>query len=204
LNFNNFNWAEAWAKEYKMPAQQQALTLYVIMKISIAIIIFMTVTSFGINHSQDDFKFGIKYNSVRLKFGVPVINKNMVKQEGYGSWVVYNINKEPIDKPYHYSKAIVAFDNNKVYQEKDTYRQNFDDTTIRELDMDVFYDWEHNTVVIQGSVGKLDKRKFAIKAEDYLKQIPPKKLPSYKWETLDLNQIDSLLNSWKLSRFDKD
>jgi hypothetical protein len=27
LNFNKFNWAEGWAEEYKMPAQQQALTL---------------------------------------------------------------------------------------------------------------------------------------------------------------------------------
>ena len=58
----------------------------------------MTVASFGINHSEDDFRFGIKYNSVRLKFGIPVINKNMIKQEGYGGWVVYNINKEPTDK----------------------------------------------------------------------------------------------------------
>jgi len=123
-------------------------TLHLIVKLLTTILIFMTVTSFDIKHSQDDFKFGIKYNSVRLKFGVPIISKNMIKQEGYGNWIVYNINKEPMDKPYHYSKAIIAFDDNKVYQEKDAYRQNLDDTTIRELDMDVFYDWEHNTVVI--------------------------------------------------------
>jgi len=149
----------------------------------------MTLASFDIVNSEDDFKFGMLYNSTRLKFGVPIINKNMIKQEGYGSWGVYNIFQEPADRPYHFSKAVVAFDDNRVYQEIDTYRQNLDDTTIRQLDMDVFYDWEHSTVIIQGSVGKLDKRKFKIKTEDYLKLIPPQKLPSYKWETLDLNQF---------------
>ena len=161
----------------------------------------MTLVSFDTNNSEDDFKFGIKYNPIRLKFGIPCINKDMNRQDGYGSFVVYSINIEPSNKPYHFSKAIVAFDNDKIYQEKDTYRQNIDDSTIKQLDMDIFYDWTNNAIIVQGSVGKLDKRKFGIKSEDYLKSTPPLRLPSYKWEVLDLSQIDELLKIWQLSRF---
>ena len=66
----------------------------------------MTLDSFDNDNPADDFKFGAQYNSVRLKFGVPLIAKNMIRQDEYGSWAVYNIGKEPLDKPYHYSKAV--------------------------------------------------------------------------------------------------
>jgi len=85
----------------------------------------MILTSFDSSHSADDFKFGVQYNPVRLKLGVPLISKNMVRQDEYGSWAVYNIDKEPLGKAYHYSKAVCAYDDDKVYQEKDTKLTTF-------------------------------------------------------------------------------
>jgi len=161
----------------------------------------MTLTSFDNHKSADDFKFGVQYNPVRQKLGVPLITKNMVRQDEYGTWAVYNITNEPLDKPYHFSKAVCAYDDDKVYQEKDTYRKNLDDTTIMQLDIDFLYDWEKPTIHAQGSLGKLDKRSFNVKAEDYLKPNPPA-FPRYEWKVLDLNEIDSLLKSWQLSRGD--
>jgi len=163
----------------------------------------MILTSFDSSHSADDFKFGVQYNPVRLKLGVPLISKNMVRQDEYGSWAVYNIDKEPLGKAYHYSKAVCAYDDDKVYQEKDTYRKNLDDTTIMQLDIDFLYDWNKQTISAQGSLGKLDKRSFTVKAEDYLKPNPPK-FPRYEWKVLDLGEIDNLLKSWQLSRSDTD
>lgn len=127
----------------------------------------------------------------------------MVRQEGYGSWVVYNIQSEPLDKPYHYSKAVSAYDNEKVYNETDVYRKNVDDTTIMQLDINIIYDWDNRTIIVQGNLGKLDKRSFTVKAEDYLKPNPPK-FPKYEWRTLDLPEIDNLLHAWQLSRHDTD
>lgn len=163
----------------------------------------MTLSSFDNNSMTDDFKYGIKYNPIRLEFGVPLIQKNMVRQDDYGTWAVYNINIEPTDRPYHYSKAICAYDDDRVYNEKDVYRKNLDDTTIIQLDINILYDWDKKTIIAQGNLGKLDKRSFTVKAEDYLKPDPPR-FPRYEWKVLDLSEIDKLLNSWQLSRQDSD
>jgi len=182
----------------------QNVVRYFMRPLLITILLLMTLTSFDNIHSGDDFKFGFQYNSVRLKFGAPLINKDMVRQEDeYVSWVVYNINEEPLDKPYHYSKAVCAYDDEKVYNEKDVYRKNLDDTTIMQLDINILYDWDKQMIIAQGNLGKLDKRSFTVKAEDYLKPNPPK-FPRYEWKVLDLAGIDNLLNSWQLSRHDTD
>jgi hypothetical protein len=169
----------------------------------VAILLLMTLASFDNTERIDDFKFGYQYNSVRLKFGVPLISKNMLRQDEYGSWVVYNLDKEPLDKPYHYSKAICAYDDDKVYNEIDVYRKSLDDTTIIQLDINILYDWDKQTIVAQGNYGKLDKRSFTVKAEDYLKPNPPS-FPRYEWKVFDLAEIDKLLKSWQLSRRDTD
>jgi hypothetical protein len=167
----------------------------------VTILLPMTLASFDNTEIIDEFKFGFQYNSVRLKFGAPLISKNMVRQEAYGSWTVYNIREEPLEKPYHYSKAISAYDNDKVYNEIDVYRKNLDDTTIMQLDINILYDWDNQTIVAQGNLGKLDKRSFNVKTDDYLKPNSPS-FPKYEWKVLDLTEIDNLLKSWQLSRRD--
>lgn len=176
---------------------------YFMKQFLIAILLLMTLNSFDDTKQIDDFKFGVQYNSIRLKFGVPVIDKNMVRQDEYGSWVVYNINKELLDKAYHYSKAICAYDDEKVYNEIDVYRKNLDDTTIIQLDINILYNWDKQTIETQGNFGKLDKRSFTVKAEDYLKP-NPSRFPKYKWQVRDLGEIDKLLQSWQLSRHNTD
>jgi hypothetical protein len=155
---------------------------------------------------DSNFKFGRKYNSIRHKFGAPLIKNNMEAHDCCGNWTTYMVKEQPTDKnPYHYCKAISTIINDTVIEENDVYRRNIDDTTMMQLDIHILYDWKTKSLIlIAPGVGKVEKRQIGLKAEDYLKP----NLPQFKesqWQTLDnLTQVDSVLTSWGLSRFDKE
>ena len=142
----------------------------------------------------------------------------------YQAWLLYKIPDEPSEGSYHYSKAVCLIFDDKVIQEKDIYRRQLDDTTLMQMEIDVIYDLSSDSINAKANFGKIDKRTFVTNldnvnqteqnendlqsfiensvkraTENYLKQ---KQCPRYKWEVLSLDQIDIVLNSWTLSRFD--
>jgi hypothetical protein len=201
-------------------------TLYVIlMEHFILNILFMSLTSFSNLTFQDGNKFGLEYNAVRQKFGAPLVKPNMQLDTTYGSWFLYAIPVEPRTSAYHYSKAVCLVIDDKVIQEKDIYRKYLDDTTLLQMEIDIVYDWNSESMRANANFRKIDKRTFAPNSknanvtqdaetnlqsliensvkqatDNYLKQ---QSYPKYKLEVINLDQIDSLLNSWQLSRFDK-
>jgi hypothetical protein len=153
--------------------------------------------------AADKFEFGMKYNSVRNEFGSPLIKHNMSAHNCCGKWTVYEIDKVPSDSnAYHSSKTIRAITNGKLTNEEDIYRKNLDDTTILQLNLETVWQWTSHKLDIYGNVGKIDNRTLNIKAKDFISE--NRKYPDYEFTQLNQSQIDSLLSTWGLSRFDKE
>jgi hypothetical protein len=151
----------------------------------------------------DDFQFGVKYNSIRQRWGSPLIKHNMKANKCCGLWTEYKIGEVPDDdKAYHFSKTIRAITNNRLTNEKDIFRENLDDTTILQLNLLTLWIWADNKLNITGNFGKIDRRTLDLRAKDFITDNA--KYPSYDFKELDEPQIDSLLHSWGLSRFDKE
>lgn len=153
-------------------------------------------------NSSDDFPFGIRYNDMRQRYGSPLIQHEMKATNCCGVWTEYIINKVPNNKAYHYSKTIRAITENKLTEEKDIFRENLDDTTIVQLNLLTFWNWQDNEIRITGNLGKIDLRMLGIPAKDFIRT--RSKYPEYAFRDLDLRQIDSVLHSWNLSRSDKE
>jgi hypothetical protein len=174
------------------------------MRQSLLFILLLTISFCSCTTKDaDDFEFGMKFNSVRQKFGSPVIKHNMVTHNCCGNWTVYEIDKLPNDnKAYHVSKTIRAITNGKLTEEKDIYRKRIDDTTLIQLNILTHWIWSENKIEISSSIGKVDKRTLEIKAKDYL--VNNNNYPAYHFLTLDKTQCDSALQTWGLSRLDKE
>lgn len=151
---------------------------------------------------EDNFEFGIKYNAERLRIGSPLINQNMHAQHCCGVWTVYEIDSIPEgNKAYHYSKTIRGIINGKLSEEKDIYRKGVNDTTILQLNILTLWPAEGSKSGFEVNIGKVDVRSLNLKAADYVKE--NSKYPGYNFTSLNLDQLDSVLNSWKLSISDK-
>lgn len=152
---------------------------------------------------SDDFIFGIQYNPTRLRFGSPLIQHNMKASYCCGAGTVYQIDKEPVNaKAYHFSKTISAITNGTLTEEKDIFRKNVDDSTILQLNLLTLWPWSDRQFLIKGNFGKFDRRASKLRAAEFLGK--HRKYPDYPYKDLDLAQIDSILHSWGLSRFDKE
>jgi hypothetical protein len=166
------------------------------------VIAVLMIISSACNRS-DDFLFGIKYNPTRHKFGSPLIQHNMKASYCCGIGTIYQIDKVPDNfQAYHFSKSIYAITNNKLTEEKDIFRKNVDDSTIIQLNLLTLWPWEDRKFSIEANLGKIDRRTLKLRASEFLsKRI---KYPDYPFKELDQAQIDSVLKSWGLSRFDDD
>ncbi len=152
---------------------------------------------------SDGFLFGIKYNATRQKFGSPLIQHNMKASNCCGVGTIYQIDKVPDNsKAYHFSKSIYAITNNKLTEEKDIFRKNVDDSTILQLNLLTLWPWEDRKFLIKANLGKIDRRTLKLRASEFLRN--KTKYPDYPFKELDQAQIDSILNSWGLSRSDKE
>jgi hypothetical protein len=171
------------------------------MKIFLLIATLTITFSYCSNLKKDDFEFGPSYNTVRQKFGSPRIKNNMTTQNCCGTQTVYEISEIPMnDKAYHASKTIRAFSNGKVTEEKDIYRKSIDDTTLVQVDILSDWIWEENKISFTGKIGKIDKRTLNLNAKEFLTK--HSSFPEYSWTKLKLNEIDSSLKVWGLSRND--
>jgi hypothetical protein len=167
------------------------------------LLVLLAAFSFCTVKNADDFEFGIKYNPTRLKFGSPLIKRNMVAQNCCGNWTVYMIDKKPLDnQAYHSSKTMRVIIDGRLAEEKDIYRKNLDDSTILQLNILTIWPKENGSLNFQGNVGKLDSRVLNLKATDFMSGYT--KYPNYEFTTLNQPQIDSVLNLWGLSRSDKE
>jgi hypothetical protein len=166
-------------------------------------VIAVLLVIFSACNRSDDFLFGVKYNSTRQRFGSPLIQHNMKASYCCGIGTIYQINKVPDDsKAYHFSKSITAITNNKLTEEKDIFRKNVDDSTILQLNLLTLWPWESRKFLIEANLGKIDRRTLKLRASEFLGNYS--KYPNYRFKELDQGQIDSVLNSWGLSRFDKE
>ena len=167
----------------------------------LAILVLASVSA-SCQHT-DDFQFGTKYNGTRQKFGSPLIKRNMKVHHCCGVWTSYEIEKVPDNgKAYHCSKTIRAITNGRLTEEKDIYRKNLDDTTILQLNLLTHWIWEDKKIEMKGNVGKIDKRALNLPAKHFIRN--EAKYLDYAFKDLDQTQIDSVLVSWGLSRFDNE
>jgi hypothetical protein len=151
----------------------------------------------------DDFKFGFKYNPIRQRWGSPLIKDNMKAHNCCGAWTIYEIDKVPDNnKAYHFSKTIRGITEGRLTNEKDIFRKNLNDTTILQVNLLTRWIWANNKLEITGNLGKIDRRSLDLSAKVFVNDAA--KYPSYNFKELNGPQIDSVLHSWGLSRFDKE
>jgi hypothetical protein len=171
------------------------------MKILLLVATLTITFSYCRNPKKDNFEFGPSYNTVRQKFGSPLIKNNMTTENCCGTQTLYKTSEIPTnDNAYHASKTIRAFSNGKVTEEKDIYRKNIDDTTLIQVNILSHWIWEENQIYFSGSIRKIDKRALNLSPKDFLAE--HSKFPDYPWTKLSLNEIDSSLKVWGLTRND--
>lgn len=152
--------------------------------------------------NETNFKFGRNYNWFRKKMGSPLIKKNMVTTNCCGNWTIYKfLPAEGKTKAYHSTKTIRLIENGWLYEEKDIYRKNLNDTTLIQLNILSKYIQKDSTCTFKSNFGMIDKRNF----EDSAEQQTPhgSSYTEYTWKNVEIAEADSLLKSWGLSRSDE-
>lgn len=154
------------------------------MRQSKLLITILTITFCACTHpNASEFKFGIKFNLVRQKFGVPLLKQNMNAYECCKEPTIYRIDEITNDsRAYHSSKTIESFSDSTVFEEADIFRKNINDTTVFNLKMTSLYDWKNMKVSFEATVGKIDKRELKLKATDYFTE-KKNEFPNYEFIT---------------------
>jgi hypothetical protein len=148
-----------------------------------------------------DYKFGVNYNAQRKIKGSPLVKQNMHSKYCCNEETVFEISKVPNDtSAYHLSKSIRSIINGRLTEEKDIYRKNLNDTTLIQLNILTNWALAKGKLTFKSNLGKIDRRTLNMKASEFIQK--DSKYPEYKWVDLNLLQIDSVLASWHLSRFD--
>ena len=167
------------------------------------LIIASIITIFNSCRSKDtsDYKFGVKFNSIRKEKGSPLVKHNMVAKYCCDEEAVFEIDKIPADtNAYHSSKTIRLIINGHLAEEKDIYRKILDDTTLLQLNILTRWSLTEGDLTFKSNLGKIDRRILGTKAKDFINN--NSNYPDYKFADLSMLQIDSVLAHWNLSRFD--
>ena len=130
---------------------------------------------------EDNFKYGKDFNEARDSLGVPKIEKNWITHESsptYRFWAHPARALNTID-PIHFNKRS-TFEDGKIVSEEDRFHYEANDSlAFRVIYKYYFNDRTWNCKFIKYRNGKLP--------------------PSESWE-LTLEQADSAINKWGLSR----
>ena len=130
---------------------------------------------------EDNFKYGKDFNKVRDSLGVPKIEANWITHESYPAFRFWAHPGRAINtiEPHHSSKTS-KFDGDNLVSENDDFHYETNDS----LAFRVVYEYYFTDNSWDCEFIKYRKRKFP---------------PTESWK-LTLNQADSIINKWGLSR----
>ena len=142
-----------------------------------------------------NYKYGEKYNSFRLKNGIPVINNEMepfkMPVDNYWGMIWINENQTKLEKPLiHRIKIIDASEKDGWKSESDSYLYFINDTTNYILSIDSKK--LNSKIDYEYSLKKTDSRKKDFK--DYQEN----KYEKYPERKLNKQEADSIKNKWKI------
>jgi len=142
-----------------------------------------------------NYQYGEKYNSFRVKNGIPVINNEMepfkMPVDDYWGMIWINENETKEEKPLiHRIKIIDASQKTDWESESDSFQYFINDTTnyilninSKKLNSKIVYEYE---------LTKTDSRKKDF--EDY----QGNKYKKYSERKLNKSEADSIINKWKI------
>lgn len=145
-----------------------------------------------------DTKFGKQYNIVRVKYGSPILH-DYLELESTGRFELWEIPEEihdTIRTGFHAGKGFYII-GDSVLQEDDIFRKRIDDSTFAFL-----------AIITYGNLAKseftdiyydsVDARQLKLSASEYGERT---KYRQYTKTEITIDQADSILSSWGLSRF---
>lgn len=128
----------------------------------------------------EEFELGKKINSERIEKGVPIIESDWYTNDrGYKSKYLWS-NFETMDIPYHKEKEVYQYDHKEI----DRYEYNVNDTLTAMVET-------HFSFFLPDSLNPWTCS--YIKITDGLEY-------DIQSKSISLNQVDSILNKWNLSR----
>ncbi|SHG39701.1 hypothetical protein SAMN04488109_0045 [Chryseolinea serpens] len=145
-------------------------------------------------------KFGKQYNSVRLKYGSPIIHDYMkleISDEDFENWRIPRAIHDTISTGFHAGKGFYI-NKDSTLQEDDIFRKRIDDTTFAFVAILTFGKVSKNqfTSIYYDSV---DEKELTLKATEYLNSDTRHR--EFHKKDLTIEEADSILSSWGTSRF---
>lgn len=124
--------------------KRKALILYSIFCILLVLTILYSVRDVVVKENDLELadKYGLRYNSIRLTHGIPMIEKNWIAHEVDSSHIFWSNAQRKVDKiePFHLYKT-TYFKAGGIYNEKDAFHYETDgDTAYRLMVFNYFND----------------------------------------------------------------
>ena len=179
---------------------QVAISFYQKFMIKGKIVFAILFAALSCNTAVPDTKYGKQYNTIRLKYGSPVIHDYMelkTADEGFELWRIPPEIHDTITSGFHAGKGFSIYEDS-ILHEDDIFRKRIDDSTFAFIGILTRGNLIRNqfTSIYLGSV---DARELKLNAMEYLNS--ENKYRDFPRKELTIKQADSILHAWGTSRF---